>query len=124
METSFGMFFYLKKDQRSHKVEVPIYLRITVDAVCCDISIKRKCDPAKWIPQAGRANTKSVETKALNQYLDAVQQSVFAAKRKLIEREEVVTAEGIKNLMQGKEREQSTCLWTFSNIIMNRWKSW
>ncbi len=104
MDTSFGLFFYLKKDQRSPKGEIPIYLRITVDTACCDISIKRKCDPAKWIPQAGRVNPKTDIAKTLNPYLDALQQSVFAAKRKLIEREEVVTAESIKNLMQGKEK--------------------
>ena len=104
MEKSFGLFFYLKKDQRTHNEEIPIYLRLTVDGVSCDISIKRKCDPGKWNAMAGRANAKTEAAKTINPYLDAIQQSVFEAKRKLIEKDREVTAENIKNCMQGKEK--------------------
>ncbi|HVG17333.1 MAG TPA: hypothetical protein VM935_20335, partial [Chitinophagaceae bacterium] len=40
----------------------------TVEAVSCDISIKRKYEPAQWNAVAARASPKLPEEKALNHY--------------------------------------------------------
>lgn len=41
MEKSFGCFFYLKKKGKSLSVELPVYLRITVDSESAQVSTKR-----------------------------------------------------------------------------------
>ncbi len=103
MENSFGLFFHLKKRREYLEGELPIYLRITVDGSCCEISTKRKCDPGKWNVDAGRLSGKGEEIKLFNAYLDTLQQKVFEAKRKLIETDKPVTAENIKNCLTGKD---------------------
>ena len=42
---SFGLLFYLKKQNGDTKVHRPIYLRITVDGVMKEMSIHRTWDP-------------------------------------------------------------------------------
>lgn len=78
--------------------------------MCCEISTKRSCHSTKWNAAAGRANSKTDVGKTLNPYLDAIQQKVFEAKRKLIETDKEVTAEAIKNSMMGKEKQTKRML--------------
>lgn len=80
-----------------------MYLRITVDGAACEISCKRKADPVKWNAVAGRLSGKTAEAKSLNSYLDTLQQKVFEAKRKLLERDEDLSAEAIKSLLLGRD---------------------
>jgi site-specific recombinase XerD len=101
MENSFGCFFYLKKKGKSLSVELPIYLRITVDSDYAELSTKRKCFKSSWNVKAGRAEGKTEYAKSINTYLDTLQQKVFEAKRRLIEVDEEVTPAKIKHLMLG-----------------------
>jgi site-specific recombinase XerD len=102
MEKNFGCFFYLKKKQKNEAGEICIYLRITVDSACVEISTKRKCFTNSWSQKAERAEGKSDYAKNINMYLDTLQQKVFEAKRKLIELDIEVTPHAIKDLMLGK----------------------
>jgi hypothetical protein len=80
-----------------------IYLHITVDGVGCDISTKRKSDPAKWNGGAGRAEGKTEAVKSLNSYLDLLQRKVYEARQQLLHHGHPVTAENIKTVFYGKE---------------------
>lgn len=106
ISTSFGLL-YLKKRPGISKCELPIYLRITVNKVPKEISIQRSCAPAQWNAEMGRAVVKkdksSDPARVLNTYLDTLQAKVFEAKHRLIESGKPVTAESIKNLLQGKD---------------------
>lgn len=103
MEKSFGLFFFIKKSKSSKAVEHFIYLHITVDGVGCDISTKRKCDPAKWNADAGRAEGKTEIVRSLNSYLDLLQRKVYEARQQLLHHGHLVTAENIKTVFQGKD---------------------
>ena len=119
MEKSFGLFFHLKKENKNHKGELPVYIRITVNGIYCEISTKRKCNPDKWNIDKGRLNGKSDAVTAINSYLDTLQQKIFEAKRKLIEVDKPVTAENIKNCLFGIERTiKNICYCEYLNIIM------
>jgi site-specific recombinase XerD len=107
MDKSFGLLFYLKKPKGYREGAVPIYLRITVDGTRCELSVKRSVVPGKWNASAGRGIGKSEETKELNAYLDTVQHKVFSARRKLLDTEKWISAEGIKNSLQGKEPQRA-----------------
>jgi len=101
MENSFGCFFYLKKKGKSLSVELPIYLRITIDSDYAELSTKRKCFKSSWNVKAGRAEGKTDYAKSINTYLDTLQQKVFEGKRRLIEVDEEVTPAKVKHLMLG-----------------------
>jgi site-specific recombinase XerD len=103
MESTFGLFFFLRKNRDEGQNELTVYMRITVDGNRSEISTKRKCSPEKWNDSAGRLQGKSDDAKVFNAYLDTLQQKVFEAKRKLIEMDKSITAESIKNALLGKE---------------------
>lgn len=115
---SFGLLFYLKKHHGDTKVHRPIYLRITVDGVMKEMSIHRSWDPAKWNAKAGRAilpkaiaGRKSAspapppsdEAHLLNAYLDTLQAKVHEARHQLLISGKPVTAEAVRNFVQGRE---------------------
>jgi hypothetical protein len=103
MEKSFGLMFFLKKPRGYQEGPLPVYVRITVDGTARDLSTKRLVDPGKWNQAAGRGSGKTEEIKELNAYLDTVQHKVFAARRKLLDRDAEITAEVIKNGVLGIE---------------------
>lgn len=103
MERSFGLFFYLKKTSNYKGGEIPVYLRITVNGITVDISIKRKCEPSKWSVAAGRVDGKTQFAKSLNAYLEVLQRKVYDARKQLLEMDKPVTAENIKTLLLEKE---------------------
>src|SRR5664279_1192038 len=102
MEQSFGLVFHLKKPKNFLKGEVPVYMRITVDGLFCEISTKQKCNSELWNRDAGRVTGKSEKANAVNSYLDTLQLKVFEAKRKLIEIDKPITPNAIKDLLLGK----------------------
>ena len=110
MEKSFGLFFHLKKENKGDNQKLKVYMRITVNGRHCEISTKRKCNQQNWNVSAGRLNGKSEASKELNAYLDTLQQKVFEAKRRLIERDKELTAENIKNELLGKNNKQKHML--------------
>ena len=102
MEKSFGLHFHLKKCINNEN-EFPIYMRITVNGDYREISVKRKCESAKWNVSAGRVDGKTEFAKALNSYLDVLQRKVYDARISLLENDHPVTAENIKTLLLGEE---------------------
>lgn len=103
MEKSFGLFFYLKKSKKLNGNERPVYLRVTVNGVACDISLKRKCDSNSWNTNAGRMDGKTEQAKSLNSYLDVLQRKVYEARKQLEQNDHPVTAENIKKVLLGQE---------------------
>ena len=61
---------------------------------------------AKWNGVTGRATGLKDEIRALNSYLDTIQSKVFAVKHRLIESGMQITAEAIKNILQGREGKE------------------
>jgi site-specific recombinase XerD len=118
---SFGLLFYLKKQRGNAKGERPIYLRITIDGMLKEMSVQRSWDPARWDPKIGRAIvakmttsrrpaskqpqplTPDDEAQALNAYLDTLQAKVHEARHQLLMGGKPITAEAVRNIIQGKE---------------------
>lgn len=111
MEKSFGLLFYLKKPYQEGIM--PIYFRITVDGITKEISTCRQCDPDRWNTNAGRCNGTKEDAKLLNAYLDTLQTKVYEAKRQLIEKNEIISAEGIRNTLKGKSENKKMILEIF-----------
>ncbi len=102
LEKTFSLLFYLKKPKNYLKGTMPIYLRITVDGIPKEISTGRQCDPERWNPNAGRSYGTKEDAKSLNAYLDTLQTKVYEARRQLLEKNENITAERLRNTLKGK----------------------
>jgi site-specific recombinase XerD len=103
LEKSFSLHFYLKKPKNYLKGSMPIYLRITVDGIPKEISTGRQCDPGRWNPNADRCSGTKEDAKSLNAFLDILQTKVYEVRRKLLEKNEVITAEKLKNTLKGTD---------------------
>ncbi|MDF2188294.1 site-specific integrase [Paraflavitalea sp. CAU 1676] len=103
MEKSFGLIFFIKKPKTATVSQYFVYMRITTNASYCDVSTKMKWDPTKWNAQAGRAEGRTEAAKTLNSYLDVLQRKVYDIRKRLADRDDPVTAENIKALLQGDE---------------------
>lgn len=101
LEKSFGLLFYVKQSTKNKKEGSYIYLRITVDGVVKELSTKRLWTISKWNASAGRAFGNSEEGKTLNSYLDTLYYKALQAKKVLLDRDQAITAEAIKNILLG-----------------------
>jgi site-specific recombinase XerD len=110
---SFSLLFYLKKPKHYEKGPMPIYLRITVDRSRREISTGRHCMPEKWNSSAGRANGKTEEIRSLNADLEIVQSKVYEARRDLLEKNESIEVDTIKELLRGTHKKPKMLLEIF-----------
>lgn len=101
LDKTFGLLFYLKKPKNFDGGLIPIYMRITVDGVPGELSIKRSWQKTRWNASAGRAAGTKEDAKALNVYIDTFKAKVFEAKRQLIEKNKAVTTVAIKDAISG-----------------------
>jgi site-specific recombinase XerD len=102
LDKSFSLLFYLKKPKKYVSGKISIYLRITVNGIRKEITTKRECDPNRWNTQTERANGTKEEIKLLNAYLDILQGKVYEARRLLIESNQLITCEWLKNYLVGQ----------------------
>lgn len=76
---------------------LPVYMRITVDGIRKEISTGNHRDQDRWNANAGRVNGSKEDAKRLNAYLDTLQTKVYEARRKLVEKNETITADRLMN---------------------------
>ena len=115
LEKSFSLLFYLKKPKNYLKGPMPIYLRITVDGIPKEICTGRQCDPDRWNANAGRVNGTKEDVKLLNAYLDTLQTKVYEVRRQVLEKNETLTAELLKNTLKGTSEKSTLVMEIFQN---------
>ncbi|QEC75251.1 site-specific integrase [Mucilaginibacter ginsenosidivorax] len=101
LEKSLGLMFFLKQPRNYDGGEMYIYLKITVDGVSKDVSIKRSWLPSRWNSKGNRAIGNKEDAKALNEFLDVMQNKAYDARKHLIDRGKVVTSLAIVELLSG-----------------------
>lgn len=101
LEKSFGLLFFLKQTKNQKDDLMFIYLKITVDGKSTELSTKRKCAQSRWNPGVGREIGNKESTKELNYYLDSLEQLVYQAKRSLFDNDKPITAQSIKDVLNG-----------------------
>jgi len=103
---TFSVLFYIRKRRLDANGECPIYMRMTVDGLSASISTQLSCDPVYWNQATGKIiikkNQSPEQGRALNTYLDTLKAKAFEAKHRLIEAGKPVTAEAVKNMLQGR----------------------
>lgn len=69
MSAPMNVSFQLKKSKADETGRAPIYVRITINGVRAEFSIKRTVEPGKWISAAGVVKGNSEDSKHLNAFL-------------------------------------------------------
>ncbi|WP_259065918.1 site-specific integrase [Mucilaginibacter sp. X4EP1] len=115
LEKSFGLFYYLKQTKNQKEQRRYVYVRVTVDGECREISIKRQWIPDQWNSKTGRATEINEEANELNRYLDTISNKVNQIQRNLIDDGKPVTAENIKNIFTGRGQKKHFILEAFQD---------
>ena len=105
---TLSILFYLRNDKAKNPDQVPVYMRITVNGKRAEMAIQRSVNPEKWNNEGGFAKGTRKDIRDLNEYLDLLRSKVYAAQRDLMEEHKHITAEALRNRVQGIAEEQKT----------------
>ena len=112
LEKSSSFLFYLKKPKSSSESK-NIYLRLTVEGIISEVSIRRSWTQERWNSKLGRANGYKEDAKELNAYLDAIMMKVLQAKKYLMDNNRIITAKNLKNTLLGVDETKRFILKEF-----------
>ena len=110
MKSTFSTIFYLKRQAVRKDGTVPVMGRITVDGTQTQFSCKITIDPKVWDTKSGRATGRSAAAIEANRMLDNMRVSINKHYREIMERDNYVTAEKVKNALLGLEHRCRTLL--------------
>jgi integrase len=114
MSRRFNLLFYLKKPKKYEEGGLmPVYMRVSVAGKRTEFTTQREWDPTKWNSSAGRASGTKEAAKELNAFLDTLKTKVYEAQRKLVDEDEVVTTDTIREIITGKNRNSKMLLEVF-----------
>lgn len=115
---------FIVRASRSNKEGLPIYCRITVNSQRSEFSIKTSAPENIW--DNGKAKGNSEAAKRINSYLKQIEAKVFEHYREMLAKNELVTADGLKNAYLGiVENQQSLMsLIKYHNEIMKDQLEW
>ncbi|MTI40008.1 site-specific integrase [Fulvivirga lutimaris] len=115
MTHTFSLLFWLQTHKTSKKTgEIPVSLRITLDGKRAEISTGKKILPEKWNTNSGRARGNSEEARVFNRHLSSMEMKIEGIYNKLIEEEQYVSAQSLKEIYQGKNTKQHSLVELFS----------
>lgn len=113
MKSTFSTIFYLKRQAVRKDGTVPVMGRITVDGTQTQFSCKITIDPKVWDTRSGRATGRSAAAIEANRMLDNMRVSINKHYREIMDRDNYVTAEKVKNAFLGLEHRCRTLLQVF-----------
>lgn len=117
MKSSCKILFYLRRERINKKGEAPIFCRITVSGEAVRFNLTLSCKPDLWNPSYARAIGKTREANEINQALDQYQASILKVYRDILERDNYVTAEKVRDSFLGFSRDNTTLLEIFRDLI-------
>lgn len=115
LEKSFTILFYQKKPNNYVNGVLPIYLRLTVDDIPKELSMKRSWDLNKLNKHSSRPIGTKEDAKELNEFLDVVQAKVYEARRKLLESGLQVTSSALMDIVSGNDQRGKMLLSIFKD---------
>jgi len=110
---NFHISFFVRK-RRNNPEASSVYVRISVNSVYRDISLKKTVTASKWDSKANRAKGASNESRMLNGYLDKTSAQIHKHYEKLMEEGVFVSADKIK---APRYRTIASCGLSFLSII-------
>ncbi|WP_396167139.1 site-specific integrase [Flavobacterium sp.] len=106
MKTKITLHFYAKSTKSNSAGQFPIYVRLTVDGKRLEFSSKKFIDPSKWSAELTKMKGQSEDARSINEYLDLIKSKVYTIQMDLIHRNENITIEVFKNILNGTQARQ------------------
>lgn len=106
LEKSVGFRFFLRKPSPFRKGPWLLNMLITVDGIPKELSLKRTWEIKRWDADKQRAAGIKEDAKALNVYIDLMLAKAQAARTNMIEKEQRITAQGIKDILRGAAKRR------------------
>ena len=113
MKSTFSTIFYCKKQVVKNDGTSPIMGRITIDGTQTQFSCKLTINPKIWDAKTGRATGRSTMALETNRMLDKIRVKLNGHYQEIMDRDNYVTAEKVKNAFLGLEHRQYTLLKVF-----------
>ena len=113
MKSTFSVIYYLKRQVVKKDGTVPVMGRITVDGSQTQFSCKLTVNPKIWDAKTGRATGRSTMALETNRMLDKILVKINGHYQEIMDRDNYVTAEKVKNAFLGLEHRQYTLLKVF-----------
>lgn len=99
--STFAVLFYLNTSKPRKDGTSPVVGRITIDAKSVQFSTKINLSPSDWDTKKGRAKKERKELTQINKTLDRLEEQVKKHYSQIVEIEGYVTAERVKNALNG-----------------------
>ena len=103
MNSTFSIIFYLKRQVVKKDGTAPVMGRITVDGTQAQFSCKTTANPELWDTKGGRMTGKSMQALEVNRKLDKMRVSISKHYQEIMDRDNFVTADKVKNAFLGLE---------------------
>ena len=113
MKSTFSVIYYLKRQVVKKDRTVPVMGRITVDGSQTQFSCKLTIDPKLWDTKGGRVTGRSTAALETNRMLDKMRVRINKHYQEIMERDNFVTAEKVKNAFLGLEHRYHTLMQVF-----------
>lgn len=121
-QMTYHVLFFIRKEKINKLTGLaPLYLRITCGKRK-EISLNKWVSPQKWNADKQCLVGNSPEAKAINALINTLIVKLHEHHRNLLDKGEVITAEALKNCLQGKGEQQKTILEVFDYVNNERQK--
>ena len=115
MNQTLGILFYLIKTKERSDGTRPIYMRITVDGKRADVSLHRAIHPNNWNAKAGKPSGKKEEFREIANLIDSYTAKIHEYQRRQFDRNEIITAAGLKNALLRVSDKKNTLVELFTH---------
>ena len=105
MRSTFKILFYINKQKTKTDGKTAIFCRVTIDGRSAVMTTGEECLPAEWNSRQGTAGEKKI-----NQRLVAFRELVEKTYAEMLTKDGVVSAEHLKNRLQGTVAAPTTLL--------------
>lgn len=101
---------FVGKRNKTQAGKIPIYMRITVDGVRKELSLKQWIEASLWNEARGMAKGTKPESKNLNFYLERIRGKVSEDYKELVLNGSIITAEILRRKFLGMDENTKTLL--------------
>lgn len=113
MKSTFSTIFYLKRQVVRKDSTVSVMGRITVDGTQTQFSCKLSVDSKLWNTKGGHVTGRSTAALETNRLPDKIRVRINGHYQEIMERDNFVTAEKVKNAFLGLEHRCHTPMQVF-----------
>ncbi|NLX65831.1 MAG: site-specific integrase [Bacteroidales bacterium] len=112
---SFGVLFFLKKNQLLKSGEAPVSMRITVNGQREEIRTKKSINPSLWNQAKERSRGRDRKSRDVNDYIESAQIRLSQLFTEMEQNGKTITAKILRNKFLGMDDEHRKMLIAFFN---------